>query len=54
VNPIRIAKSIGVERTFEHDEQHQTHLLTPLETLSKELEQRQEIKVLMLRLAHWK
>jgi len=40
VNPVRIAKSIGVERTFEHDEQHQTHLLTPLETLSKELEQR--------------
>ena len=40
VNPVRIAKSIGVERTFEHDEQYQTHLLTPLETLSKELEQR--------------
>jgi len=40
VNPVRIAKSIGVERTFEHDEQHQTYLLTPLETLSKELEQR--------------
>ena len=40
VNPVRIAKSIGVERTFEHDEQHQTHLLTPLEALSKELEQR--------------
>ena len=40
VNPIRIAKSIGVERTFEHDEQYQTHLLTPLDALSKELEQR--------------
>ena len=40
VNPVRIAKSIGVERTFEHDERHQIHLLTPLEALSKELEQR--------------
>ena len=40
VNPVRIAKSTGVERTFEHDEQHQTYLLTPLEALSKELEQR--------------
>ena len=40
VNPVRIAKSIGGERTFEHDEQHQNHLLTPLEALSKELEQR--------------
>jgi len=40
VNPVRIAKSIGVEQTFEHDEQHQTHLLTPLDALSKELEQR--------------
>jgi len=40
VNPVRIAKSIGVERTFENDEQNQTHLLTPLDALSKELEQR--------------